>query len=323
MSNRAEAKSYDRYIFELRSHNFVLWTGTKITTAPVLVLSKLLTKANSTDEQFEFRSLLRKQLTQADPTGSDSIWTLPVEDLGADLDKALSTNETSRLACPASVYHYWFEVENTAPESSASKILVTDPFATAVDYRVRQHPDGINQPASVTKLDVNKKLLLPCDPSGTELHAIEAPPNAEEVLPKNSNLVIYELPTSWTSGDDGGTDNGTFSDVLALLKEDHAGERFASVEIVQKRAVLAELGVNTIELLPPTDAKARFEWGYGEYCEDAQTPADFASPCPLFCSRLRPRRNRPQCFNRLCSACSILQSERYSSDQRHGDGFQL
>ena len=35
-------------------------------------------------------------------------------------------------------YHYWFEVSETAPDRPRdSRVLVTDPFATTVDWRLR------------------------------------------------------------------------------------------------------------------------------------------------------------------------------------------
>jgi 1,4-alpha-glucan branching enzyme len=86
-------------------------------------------------------------------------------------------------------------------------------------------------------------------------------------LPFNNQLIIYELPTSWSQagiepGDAQERDVGSFRDVLALLDGQTAGGNFSSVSEVSNGAHLLELGINALELLPPADSKVRREWGY-------------------------------------------------------------
>ncbi|KAK4249473.1 1,4-alpha-glucan branching enzyme GlgB [Corynascus novoguineensis] len=150
------------------------------------------------------------------------------------------------------VYRYWYEIQDTSP-AKRGRLLVTDPLAFAVDYDV-VHSAGDNardHPASVVKIRDGK--LWACDIDGTEPRR---PLVADQTLvAENNHLVIYELPTSWTKA---GTDSrgsdvdvGTFSDVLALFDTSTEG-----------RPILAELGINALELLPPADAKVKNEWGY-------------------------------------------------------------
>lgn len=85
-------------------------------------------------------------------------------------------------------------------------------------------------------------------------------------MAENNHLVIYELPTSWTkAGTDprgSDVDVGTFSDILALFDTSTEGRRFSSLPTIRNEAILAELGINALELLPPADAKVKNEWGY-------------------------------------------------------------
>ena len=67
--------------------------------------------------------------------GAPGLWTLPVADSG------LSDG----------IYHYWFQIENTNPGDPAGvPILCTDPFATAVDWRLLSAdlPAGFNNRGS-------------------------------------------------------------------------------------------------------------------------------------------------------------------------------
>ncbi len=81
-------------------------------------------------------------------------------------------------------------------------------------------------------------------------------------MKQNNELVIYELPTQKKDA----RDIGTFRDTctLALLKDDDAGTKLASVAVANRRALRAELGINALELLPPMDSKSRGEWRYGQ-----------------------------------------------------------
>lgn len=58
-------------------------------------------------------------------------------------------------------------------------------------------------------------------------------------------------------------DIGTFSDVQALFDTAHPGDRFKTVAPVANEAILSELGVNALELLPAADALySHGQWGY-------------------------------------------------------------
>jgi pullulanase/glycogen debranching enzyme len=168
------------------------------------------------------------------------------------------------------VYHYWFQVENTNPaDPTAAPILCTDPFATTVDWRLLSPslPAGFNnetdrQPASVILLQNGR--LSAVDPSG----ASAAFPNdpAPDTLPANNRLVIYELPTAWTSAQGSGSNErgvGTFQDVRALVDEAASGANFEGLDVLAAgRSYLTELGVNALELLPPADSFFKRSWGY-------------------------------------------------------------
>ena len=110
-------------------------------------------------------------------------------------------------------------------------VLVTDPFATTVDWRVLSEiPAGFNafddpQPASVIRLA--NGTLSAVDPAGE----VGTFPNdtAPDTLPANNRTVIYELPTAWTSvGETGGRERavGTFKDVLGPDRRECRGRKF-------------------------------------------------------------------------------------------------
>ncbi|KAK5454465.1 hypothetical protein LTR55_012136, partial [Exophiala xenobiotica] len=159
------------------------------------------------------------------------------------------------------VYHYWFEVDNTFPGTSG-RISVTDPLAYSVDYR--QFGDQIRSdsmlPPAVLKFRNGK--LWPCDIDGKEPQPI-APPVQPEV-PANNHMVIYELPTSWAKSGPNGkqVDRGIFTDVQALFDKDIPGLKFASIDAVKNEAILTDLGINALELLPIADSKYLDQWGY-------------------------------------------------------------
>lgn len=149
-----------------------------------------------------------------------------------------------------SVYWYWFEVDDTS-SSYAVRIRVTDPMAHTVDYSMSQNrSDGV-QPASVIKYRDGK--LVPCDVDGQEPNKVAL--QDETLIPNNNQLVIYELPVSWTKAkkqaDNSSTDVGTFSDVLALFDGTNGTD------------LLNQLGINALQLLPIADAPFVGEWGYG------------------------------------------------------------
>jgi pullulanase len=168
------------------------------------------------------------------------------------------------------IYHYWFQVENTNPaDPPAIPILCTDPFATTVDWRLLSPslPAGFNnetdrQPASVIRLQNGH--LSAVDPDGGSAAFPNDP--APDALPANNRMVIYELPTAWTSANGSGSSErgvGTFQDVRALVDEAATGANFEGLDVLNAgRSYLTELGVNALELLPPADSFFKRSWGY-------------------------------------------------------------
>src|SRR5207244_5888387 len=72
----------------------------------------------------------RLELPLATSAATPGLWSLAARDTGlAD-----------------GVYHYWYRVDNTHPSRPAgTTVLVTDPFATTVDWRVLSEiPAGFN-----------------------------------------------------------------------------------------------------------------------------------------------------------------------------------
>jgi 1,4-alpha-glucan branching enzyme len=68
-------------------------------------------------------------------------------------------------------------------------------------------------------------------------------------LPRNDELVIYELPVRWAAPAEGhkrDVPDGDFQDLLS-----------------ERLDYLADLGVNAVELLPIQDAAVSLDWGYG------------------------------------------------------------
>jgi len=235
-------------LLQRRETQFTLWRPGPGVQPPVLVIGTFAAGNPNT--------LVGRQdipLSQAGP-GAPGLWILSVAQSGlAD-----------------GVYHYWFQIENTNPADPATApILCTDPFATTVDWRLLSPslPAGFNnetdrQPASVIRL-LNGRLSA-VDPDGGSA-AFPADP-APDTLPANNHLVIYELPTAWTSAQGSGTNErgvGTFQDVRALVDEAASGANFEGLDVLAAgRSYLTELGVNALELLPPADSFFKRSWGY-------------------------------------------------------------
>jgi pullulanase len=172
----------------------------------------------------------------------------------------LDPNEIKPSLKNDTVYYYWFEIEDTSPENLGAW-QVTDPIAYTVDYSVSKNRDDHAQPAAVIKFRDNK--LWPCDIDGNEPSPVKIP--AQDSIPDNNHIVIYELPVSWAMySTDGGVqrDVGTFTDVLALFDVATAGDRFRKIPQVAHEAIASDLGINVLELLPAADAKPLDEWGY-------------------------------------------------------------
>jgi pullulanase len=172
----------------------------------------------------------------------------------------LDPNDIKPLLRNGSIYHYWFEIEDTSPDNLGT-MQVTDPIAYTVDYRVTKAREEKVQPAAVIKFRDNK--LWPCDIDGNEPSPVTSP--AQDAIPDNNHLVIYELPASWAKAKEVGNvevDVGTFTDVLALFDLATAGDRFKDIPQIADETIVADLGINALELLPAADAKPTGEWGY-------------------------------------------------------------
>jgi pullulanase len=162
------------------------------------------------------------------------------------------------------VYHYWFEVADTAPfRSPHATLRCTDPTAYGVDWRLRANEGDDTTAAAIVRFADGK--LVP-----TDAESVVAPLELDAAmssLPPNNRLVIYELPTTWTrAGDLVDADTvgvGTFRDVRALIEPGPQGGHFDGIRRVRDHQHLIELGVNALELLPPADTFAdRKSWGY-------------------------------------------------------------
>jgi pullulanase len=237
------------YPFDLlcrKHHKFVLWIpGSSIyEPTPQLVLG---TYDGSSEL---FTKLVHQPLIESAHHGG--LW---------ELDPAMLYGVSLK---EDTVYYYWFEVEDTSPER-IGKLLVTDPLAYTVDYRLASYA-GRQQPASVIKY--RDKKLWPTSIDGQEPQRLRSLDKDDlEALPSNNQLVIYELPASWVKAKKNQQgvefDFGTFADVTALFDKNSCGRNFSQInEVGSKRAILLELGVNAVELLPAADAKPNGEWGY-------------------------------------------------------------
>ncbi len=221
-------------LLKRRTTHFVLWKP-QGPTAPVLVLGTMVPGNPPAFSQLVAQPLM--------PGSHPGLWEL----------------ECTSLGLSGGIYHYWFRVDH--PSVPNSTMLCTDPIAYTVDYRILSSSGS--QPASVIKMDAGK--LVPCDPGGET--ASPGGPPALATLTPNNQLVIYELPTSWSrAGIEGSNpaerDVGTFRDVLALLNQAAPGANFSDLPEVNAGEILVQLGINALELLPPADTRARREWGY-------------------------------------------------------------
>ena len=163
------------------------------------------------------------------------------------------------------VYHYWFEIDDSrSVQQPPARIAVTDPFATCVDWRVfPPAASDSSQPAAVVRY-LGQGKVADSDPGGES--TVFTAPDAPNALPPNNQLVIYELPTAWAlsrSLNEPERAAATFLDVTALLDERIGGANFAELSLLDMgQAYLADLGVNALELLPPSDSFYKREWGY-------------------------------------------------------------
>src|SRR6266436_2577147 len=230
-------------ILDRRTTRFVLWSPLPQNLPPQLVIG---------------------QLHNGNPPTVEGIRHLA---LGAVAD-AVGLFEINAAACgleTGTVYHYWFEVDDSRSSAhSPARVLVTDPFATCVDWRV--FPPGAvsnTAPATVVRYITEGK-LADSDPGGES--AVFESPDAPDKLPPNNQIVIYELQTAWAmsrSLNEPERAVATFLDVAALVDERIGGANFAELSLLDAgKAYLSELGVNALELLPPADSFFKREWGY-------------------------------------------------------------
>ncbi|KAJ5355079.1 uncharacterized protein N7496_012291 [Penicillium cataractarum] len=227
-------------LLERRREKFVLW----IPAGPAAKTPSLVLCTFQPGPPATFHTIFSGQLRGSD---RPDLWELDPNDIEPSLK-----NDT--------VYHYWFEIQDSSPED-LGVIQVTDPMAYTVDYRDTKNQGEHAQPASVIKFRDGK--LWPCDINGNEPSQVAVPPH--NAMPENNHIVIYELPASWAKSRQIGdvqVDVGTFTDVLALFDLNTAGDRFRDISNIANEAIVADLGINALELLPAADAKPTGEWGY-------------------------------------------------------------
>jgi len=230
-------------ILDRRATRFVLWSPRPQNTTPNLVIGRLNLGNPPTVE------------------GIRHVALVPARD-------AAGLFEVTAASCGLddnAVYHYWFEVDDSRSAlHPPARVVVTDPFASCVDWRVV--PPGATdntQPASVIRY-AGQGELADCDPGGESavFEALDAP----DKLSPNNQLVIYELPTAWTQSrslNEPERAVATFLDAAALVDERIGGANFTDLSLLDAgEAYLADLGVNALELLPPADSFFKREWGY-------------------------------------------------------------
>jgi len=231
-----------------KATHFVLWRPCKHNPAPRLVIGKLR-HGNPPSFIEQNRFDLQPSIEHSDR------WEIPASD--CNLSEGI-------------VYHYWFEVTNSNPyKNSDARILCTDPTAWTVDWRLlAPHLDAPfgevdRDPASVIKFENGK--LIACDPGGETVNwSGDTPSNT---LPTNNRLVMYELPTSWSRLSELEAQIelsvGTFRDVIALINPSSKPSHFSGITALDVgHAHITELGINALELLPPSDSFVDREWGY-------------------------------------------------------------
>lgn len=229
-------------LLDRRATRFVLWNPRRQAAPPQLVLARLV---------------------PGNPPTLVDVRRLAL----APVQNAAGLFEIAAAACglEEGTYHYWFEVDDSRSAAQPpARIAVTDPFATAVDWRA--FPPGAaanNQPAAVIRYSGQGRLAASDSSGETAAFPAAGTPAA---LPPNNQLVIYELPTAWVlsrSLNEPERAVATFSDVTALFDERIGGANFAELSLLDVgKAYLADLGVNALELLPPADSFYKREWGY-------------------------------------------------------------
>jgi 1,4-alpha-glucan branching enzyme len=227
-----------------RRDKFMLWAPAQTQANPQLVIGTIVVSENP-DVPSTVNEFFTGPFVKSD---QPDLWELDPKSIQPALKDG-------------TMYHYWFEIHDTSPTNYGA-YQVTDPIAYTVDYRTTKSRDDNVQPASVIKFRDGK--LWPCDIDGNEPGQVTIP--TQDNIPDNNHAVIYELPVSWarykTESDGVETDVGTFVDVLALFDQKVAGKRFKALKEVTGEAIVADLGINVLELLPAADAKSLDAWGY-------------------------------------------------------------
>ena len=230
-------------ILDRRATGFALWSPRLQTTPPVLVIGRLVPGNPPTAAGV-------RRIALVPAPGASGLFTVEAAACGLD---------------DGAVYHYWFEVDDSrSAQQPPARIAVTDPLATCVDWRLfASGAADDNQPAAVLRY-LGQGRLGDADPGGEA--ALFAAPDAPNMLPPNNQLVIYELPTAWAlsrSENEPERATATFLDVAALVDERIGGANFAELSLLDAgQAYLADLGINALELLPPSDSFYKREWGY-------------------------------------------------------------
>lgn len=224
-----------------RSSHFVLWRPASLAPTPSLVIGTFVHGTPPTLQQRREIPLVRSAIS-------------------ADLHQVALAD----CQLPDGVYHYWFALGDTNVYAPSSETLVTDPWATCVDWRLTAGP-GL-APASVIRVQQGR--LVPTDTEQAPVDFTIRQDVALKHLPINRQLVIYELPTSWTKRGDHPGDSevgvGTFDDVRSLITKTSHASSFSTVPTVATGRHLLKLGINALELLPPADSgQDRSKWGYG------------------------------------------------------------
>lgn len=234
------------HLLELRRTAFVLWRPHEAAAPPRLIVGRF--QAGNPPDLAD-----RREVALSLVANHPDLWSVSAAACG------LSEGE---------VYHYWFEVTDSHPFRDGRRILVTDPVAFTVDWRLlapRLPPpyDVDDQDPAAVVTFVSGELVA-CDAAGETFAPAPAIP-PEHARP-NHRMVIYELPTSWTRTNVHGDPQvgvGTFRDVLALIDRQCDGENFCGVPaLAPGRAHLEQLGVSALELLPVADSFVDREWGY-------------------------------------------------------------
>lgn len=234
------------HLFELKRTLFVLWRPGNPWPAPRLVIGWF--------QPGNPPALINQQVYElAEQPGQPGLWAIPAAHCGL---------------VDGNVYHYWFEVTDSSPYRNGWRILITDPLARTVDWRLKAPPlggvynDDDRDPAGVVKYLGGE--LTSCDAAGETFFPAPLLPTAS--APTNNRLVIYELPTSWAQANTGanaGVGVGTFRDVAALVDVNASAANFTGVTaLAPGRSHFDELGINALELLPPADSFVNREWGY-------------------------------------------------------------